>query len=51
MEKLLRVRASTTRCHGKALDRLRSILEGGEQRGARTSVSGGARKPATGFRL
>ena len=51
MEKLLRVRASTTRCHRKALDRLRSILEAGEQRGTRTSVSGGARKPATGFRL
>jgi len=51
MEKLLRARASTTRCHRKALDRLRSILEGGDQRGARTSVSGGARKPATGFRL
>jgi uncharacterized protein YndB with AHSA1/START domain len=51
MEKLLRVRASRTRCHKKALDRLRSILEAGEQRGTRTSVSGGARKPATGFRL
>jgi uncharacterized protein YndB with AHSA1/START domain len=51
MEKLLRVRASTTRCYRKALDRLRSILEAGEQRGTRTSVSGGARKPATGFRL
>ena len=45
------VRASTTRCHRKALDRLRSILEAGDQRGARTSVSGGARKPASGFRL
>ena len=51
MEKLLRVRASTARCHRRALERLRSILESGEQRGARTSVSGGARKPATGFRL
>lgn len=51
MEKLLRVRASTTRCHRRALDRLRAILEAGEQRGTRTSVSGGARKPATGFRL
>ena len=51
MEKLLRVRASTTRCHRKALDRLRSILEAGDQRGVRTSVSGGARKPASGFRL
>ncbi len=51
MEKLLGVRRSTARCHRKALDRLRSILEGGEQRGTRTSVSGGARKPASGFRL
>jgi len=51
LEKLLRVSASTTRCHKKALDRLRSILEAGEQRGTRTSVSGGARKPASGFRL
>ena len=51
MEKLLRVRASTTRCQRKALDRLRSILETGQERGTRTSVSGGARKPATGFRL
>jgi uncharacterized protein YndB with AHSA1/START domain len=51
LEKLLRVRSSTTRCHKKALDRLRSILEAGEQRGTHTSVSGGARKPASGFRL
>ena len=51
MEKLLRVRSSTTRCHRKALDRLRAILESGEQRGTHTSVSGGARKPASGFRL
>ena len=51
MEKLLRVRTSTTRCHKKALERLRAILESGEQRGTRTSVSGGARKPASGFRL
>jgi uncharacterized protein YndB with AHSA1/START domain len=51
MEKLLRVPSSTARCHRKALDRLRSILESGEQRGTHTSVSGGARKPASGFRL
>ena len=51
MEKFLRVPASTKRCHRRALERLRSILEAGEQRGARTTVSGGARKPATGFRL
>jgi uncharacterized protein YndB with AHSA1/START domain len=51
MEKLLGVRRGTARCHRKALDRLRSILEAGEHRGTRTSVSGGARKPASGFRL
>jgi uncharacterized protein YndB with AHSA1/START domain len=51
MEKLLRVSRSTARCHRRALDRLRSILESGEQRGAHPSVSGGARKPASGFRL
>jgi len=51
MEKLLRVRNSTTRCHTRALERLRSILESGNGRGARTTVSGGARKPASGFRL
>jgi uncharacterized protein YndB with AHSA1/START domain len=51
MEKLLRVPAAKKRCHRRALERLRSILETGEQRGARTTVSGGARKPATGFRL
>jgi uncharacterized protein YndB with AHSA1/START domain len=51
MEKLLRVRATTTRAQRKALDRLRTILEAGDQRGTRTTVSGGARKPATGFRL
>lgn len=51
MEKLLGVRRSTMRCHRHALDRLRRILEADEQRGLRTSVSGGARKPATGFRL
>lgn len=51
MEKFLRVPAATARCHRRALERLRSILEAGEQRGARTTLSGGARKPATGFRL
>jgi hypothetical protein len=51
MEKLLRVSATTKRCHRRALERLRSILETGEQRGARTTLSGGARKPATDFRL
>jgi uncharacterized protein YndB with AHSA1/START domain len=51
MEQLLRVRNSTARCHKRALERLRSILESGDDRGARTTVSGGARKPASGFRL
>ena len=51
MEKFLRVRVATTRCHERALDRLRSILESGEGRGEHTTVAGGARKPASGFRL
>jgi uncharacterized protein YndB with AHSA1/START domain len=51
MEKLLRVRTATTRCHKRALERLRSILESGEGRGEHTTVAGGARKPASGFRL
>ena len=51
MERLLRVRAATTRCHKRALERLRSILESGEGRGEHTTVAGGARKPASGFRL
>ena len=37
------------RCHQRALERLRSILESGEGRGEHTTVSGGARKPASGF--
>jgi len=51
MEKLLRTRSAATRHHKRALQRLRRILESGEQRGARATLSGGARKPATGFRL
>ncbi|MDP2711715.1 MAG: SRPBCC family protein [Solirubrobacteraceae bacterium] len=51
MEKALRVRVATTRCHKRALERLRSILESGDGRGERTTVAGGARKPASGFRL
>lgn len=35
----------------KALRRLRSILEEDHDRGARVTVSGGARKPASNFRL
>jgi hypothetical protein len=51
MERFLRVRVAATRCHKRALERLRSILESGEGRGEHTTVSGGARKPASGFRL
>jgi hypothetical protein len=51
MEKLLRTQKVAARHHKRALERLRSILESGDQRGARATVSGGARKPATGFRL
>jgi uncharacterized protein YndB with AHSA1/START domain len=51
MEKLLRLRNATTRCHKRALERLRSILETGEGRGEHTTVAGGARKPASGFKL
>ncbi len=51
MEKFLRVRVATERCHRRALERLRSILESGDGRGERTTVAGGARKPASGFRL
>ena len=39
------------RNQGKAVKRLRSILEEGEQRGARATIAGGARKPASQFRL
>lgn len=51
MEKLLRQRAGATRCHKRALQRLRTILEAGEDRGERTTLAGGARKSASGFRL
>ena len=36
---------------GKAMRRLRSILEDGEERGTPATISGGARKPATGAPL
>ena len=39
------------RRQGKAMRRLRSILEEGEQRGDRATVAGGPRKPASQFRL
>ncbi len=36
---------------GKTLRVLRDILEGKQERGPRTTIAGGARKPATGFRF
>jgi uncharacterized protein YndB with AHSA1/START domain len=39
------------RKNNKALRRLRSILEEGLDRGQRATVSGGARKPASGYRF
>jgi hypothetical protein len=48
MEIVLRSRAWSRRRWGKALRRLRSILEDGEERGRTVTISGGARKPATG---
>ncbi len=41
-------RAWTKRQNAKALRRLRSILEEGRDRGARATIAGGPRKPATG---
>lgn len=51
LETVLGTRGFARRRYRKALKRLRAILEEGEQRGARATISGGARKPATGFRL
>ncbi len=51
LEVLFRVRAFAKRRHAHALKRVRAILEEGGQRGAHATISGGARKPATGFRL
>jgi hypothetical protein len=51
METVTRSRARSKRRWGKALRRLRSILEDGEQRGRPATISGGARKPATGTPL
>jgi hypothetical protein len=36
---------------GRAMRRLRSILEEGHGRGQRPTIAGGPRKPATGFRI
>lgn len=51
MEALTFTTAFHRRRWGKALRRLRSILEDDEERGTRASISGGARKPATGSPL
>jgi uncharacterized protein YndB with AHSA1/START domain len=48
MEALLGTRRFHKRRWGKALRRLRSILEDGEGRGKRATIAGGPRKPATG---
>jgi len=44
-------RAADRRHWKRAMHRLEAILEHGEQRGSRATVSGGARKPATGAPL
>jgi hypothetical protein len=48
MEALTFTKAFHRRRWGKALRRLRAILEDGEERGTAATISGGARKPATG---
>jgi uncharacterized protein YndB with AHSA1/START domain len=48
MEAVTRTSAFHRRRWSKALERLRSILEDGEERGHAATISGGARKPATG---
>jgi len=44
-------RGFVKRKNGRAMRRLRSILEDDYDRGTRASISGGARKPASNFRL
>ena len=51
MEALLGTRGFARRGWGKALRRLRAILEEGEERGRRATIAGGPRKPATGAPL
>jgi hypothetical protein len=48
MEALTFTKAFHRRRWGKALRRLRAILEDDEERGTAASIAGGARKPATG---
>jgi polyketide cyclase/dehydrase/lipid transport protein len=47
MEAVTFTKAFHRRRWGKALRRLRSILEDGEERGSSATIAGGARKPAT----
>jgi hypothetical protein len=47
MEAVTLTKAFHRRRWGKALRRLRSILEDGDERGTAATISGGARKPAT----
>jgi hypothetical protein len=51
MEAVTFTKAYHRRRWGKAMRRLRSILEDGEERGKAATISGGARKPATGSPL
>jgi uncharacterized protein YndB with AHSA1/START domain len=51
MEVVLGARRFARRRWGRALRRLRSILEDGEERGRRATIAGGPRKPATGTPL
>jgi hypothetical protein len=51
MEAVTFTKAFHRRRWGKALRRLRSVLEDGEERGTRATIAGGARKPATGSPL
>jgi uncharacterized protein YndB with AHSA1/START domain len=48
LEALWGTRRMTRRRAKRALDRLGAILEEGTERGARATIAGGARKPATG---
>ncbi|WP_372787726.1 SRPBCC family protein [Paraconexibacter sp.] len=47
----LGARRFVRRQNGRAMKRLRSILEEDHDRGTRASISGGARKPASNFRI
>lgn len=51
METLSGQRGATRRALKKGLERLRAIIEDGAEGSAPVSIAGGARKPASGFRL